>query len=176
MSSLQKKEKNWFSIDFLSDEIDADTTFVNNFLDVFIVQKRVIHLSKGLFRGTYSIKELTFQPSFEYRRFKLMADLHLTRKEILFLENLTLIKKLYDNESATIFIPYPISKFVKIPQQSSLFLQFLKICRVQNPVWSGLESDFQSFDLKNFKPSSQVYIKIKKLNVYPIINSFSLVI
>ena len=95
---VTKKEK--IPIDFLIDEIDVDSYFFLNFLDVFIVQNRVIRLSKGVIRETYSIKEFTFDPKIAYRSFKLTAELHLTRKEILFiLENLKLIKKSYDNLS-----------------------------------------------------------------------------
>ena len=128
----KKKEK--IPIDFLIDEIDVDSYFFHNFLDVFIVQNRVIRLSKGLFRETYSIKEFTFDSHIAYQSFKLTAELHLTRKEILFiLENLKLIKKLYDNISKTLFIPYPKSKFVKTSQQSSYSFISLKIFKVQNP-------------------------------------------
>ena len=51
----KKKEK--ISIDFLNDEIDVDSYFFHNFLDVFIVQNRTIRLSKDLFRENNSIKE-----------------------------------------------------------------------------------------------------------------------
>ena len=86
-------EKRKIPIDFLIDEIDVDAYFFHNFLDVFIVQNRVIRLSKGLFRETYSIKEFTFDSHIVYQSFKFTAELHLTRKEILFiLENLKLIK------------------------------------------------------------------------------------
>ena len=103
----KKKEK--IPIDFLIDEIDGDSYFFHNFLDVFIIQNRIIRLSKGLFRETYPIKEFTFDPQIAYQSFKLTAELHLTRKEILFiLENLKLIKKSYDNISKKSF--YPLSK------------------------------------------------------------------
>ena len=114
---LYKKKEN-IPCDFPIDEIDVDSYFVQN---------RVIRLSKGLFRETYSIKEFTFDSHIAYQSYKLTAELHLTRKEILFiLENLKLIKKSYDNISKTLFIPYPTPKFVKTPQQSSLFLHFFK--------------------------------------------------
>ena len=48
---LYKKKEN-IPCDFLIDEIDVDSYFVQN---------RVIRLSKGLFRETYSIKEFTFE-------------------------------------------------------------------------------------------------------------------
>ena len=100
----RKKEK--IPIDFLIDEIDVDSYFFQNFLDVFIVQNRVIRLSKDLFRETYSIKEFNFDPHFGFQSFKLTAELHLTRKKILFiLENLKLIKKSYDNLSKILFSP-----------------------------------------------------------------------
>ena len=84
-----------------------------NFLIVFwiffFLQNRVIRISKGLFGEDYSIKEFTFDPNFEYQSFKLTAELHLTRKGNFFiLDILKLIKKLYDNLSKTLFIPYPI--------------------------------------------------------------------
>ena len=79
----KKKEKTPF--DFLIDGIDVDSYFFHNFLDVFIVQNRVIRLSKGLFRETYSIEELTFDPHITYQSFKITAELHLTSKEILFI-------------------------------------------------------------------------------------------
>ena len=85
-------------IDFLIGEIDVLSYFFLNFLYVYYVQNRVLRLSKDLFRETYSIKEFTFDPHIAYQSFKLTAELHLTRKEILFvLENLKLIKKYYNN-------------------------------------------------------------------------------
>ena len=129
----KKKEK--ILIDFLIDEIDVDSYFLHNFLDVFIVQNRVIRLSKGLFRETYSIKEFTFDSHIAYQSFKLTAELHLTRKEILFiLENLKLIKKSYDNISKTFF--YPLSKTQICKKNLSKVLYSfisLKIFKVQNP-------------------------------------------
>ena len=105
----KKKEK--IPIDFFIDRIDVDSYVFHNFLDVYVVQNRVIRLSKSLFRETYSIKEFTFDPHITYQSFKLTAELHLTRKEILFiLEFLKLIKKSYDNISKTLSIPYPIPK------------------------------------------------------------------
>ena len=90
--------KKQLTIYFLIHEIDVDSNFFLNFLDVFLVQNRVIRLSKGLFRKTYSIKEFTFDPHIAYQSFKLTAELQLTRKKILFvLENLKLIKSSYDN-------------------------------------------------------------------------------
>ena len=135
-------------------------------MDVFIVQNRVIRLSKGLFRETYSIKEFTFDSHIAYQSFKLTAELQLTRKEILFiLENLKLIKKSYDNISKTLFIPKP--KFVKTPRQNSLFLHFFKDFQSSKSclIRFGIrfpEVCFEKF--VNFELSSQIYIKIKELD------------
>ena len=137
-------------------------------MDVFIVQNRVIRLSKALLRETYSIKEFSFVPHIAYQSFKLTAELHLTRKEILFiLENSKLIKKSYNNISKTLFIPYPIPKFVKTPQQSSLFLHFFKDFQSSKSsmIRFGIrfpEVCFEKF--VNFELSSQIYIKIKELD------------
>ena len=120
-----KKEK--IPIDNLIDEIDVEFYFFHNFLDVYFVQNRVLRQSKCLFRETCPIKKFTFDPHIAYQSFKLTADLNLKRKENLFiLENLKLFKKSYDNISKSLFNPYSIPKFVKIPQQSFFFLHFYK--------------------------------------------------
>ena len=164
--TLQKKGK--IPIDFLIDEIDVESYFFHNFLDVYVVQNRVLRLSKGLFRETYSIKEFTCDPNIACQSFKLTVELHLKRKKILFiLENLKIIKKSYDNISKSLFIPYPIPKFVKTPQQSSLFFHFLKdfqsskSCLIRFGI-SFPEICFEKFI--KFELSSQIYIKIKKLD------------
>ena len=79
----KKKEK--IPIDFLIDELDVDSYFFHNFLDVYVVQNRVLRLSKGMFRETYSIKDFTFDPHIGYQRFELTAELYLTGKKILFI-------------------------------------------------------------------------------------------
>ena len=150
-------------------------------MDVYVVQNRVLRLSKGLFRETYSIKEFTFDSHIAYQSYKLTAELHLTRKEILFiLENLKLIKKSYDNISKTLFIPYPTPKFVKTPQQSSFYSSiFLRTFKVQNLAWSGLVSDFQRFALKNSSTLSyhlKSTSKLKNLNICWKISNFSSII
>ena len=97
---LLQKKKEKIIIDFLIDEIDIDSYFFLNILEVFVVQNRVNRLSKSLFRETFSVKEFTFDPLIAYQSFKLVADSHLTRKETLFiLKKLKLIKKSYDNIS-----------------------------------------------------------------------------
>ena len=169
----KKKEKN------PNDFPIVDSYFFHNFLDVFIVRNRVIWLSECLFRETYSIKDFTFDPHIAYQSFKLTAELHLTKKQILFiLENLKLIKKSYNNISKTLSIPYSKPKIVKIPQQSSILLHFLRIFKVQNPAWFGLESNFQMFALKNLSTMSyppKFTFKLQKLTMYSKISNFSLI-
>ena len=132
---------------------------------IFLLFSQFFGLSKGLFRETYSIKEFTFDSHIAYQSYKLTAELHLTRKEILFiLENLKLIKKSYDNISKTLFFPYPTPKFVKTPQQSSLFLHFFKdfqsskSCMIRFGIRFP-EICFEKFI--NFELSSQIYNKIE---------------
>ena len=112
-------------MDFLIDEIGVDSYFFHNFLDVYVVQNRLLRLSKGLFREKHSSKYLTFEASFEYQSFKLTADINLSREEfLLILETLKVIKKIYDNISKSLFIPYSIPKFKTTSLQSCLFLHF----------------------------------------------------
>ena len=128
----KKKEK--FHIDFLIDGKDVDSYLFHNFLEVFLVQNRAIRLGKELYRETYSIKVFTLDTLFAYQSFKLTAELHLTMNENLFiLEKLKLIKMSYDKISKSLFIPYPIPKFVKTPQQNSLFLHFCKDFQSSKP-------------------------------------------
>ena len=69
---LLYKKKN-IPCDFLIDEIDVDSYFFHNFLDVYVVQNRVLRLSKGLFREIYSIKEFFFDPHNADQSYKLTA-------------------------------------------------------------------------------------------------------
>ena len=132
------------------------------------IQLLIEKLIRSLFTvPKHSIKEFTFDSHIAYQSYKLTAELHLTRKEILFiLENLKLIKKSYDNISKTLFIPYPTPKFVKTSQQSSLFLHFFKdfqsskSCMIRFGIRFP-EICFEKFI--NFELSSQIYIKIKEL-------------
>ena len=153
----EKKEK--IPINFFIDEKDVDSYFFHKFLDVYIAQNRVLRLIKGLFGETNSVKEFTFDPHIAYQSFKLTAELHLTRKEILFIhENLELTKKSYDNLSKSLFIPY---------QQSSLFLHFFKDFQNSNSCLIRFGISFPEFCLENFinfKLSSQIYRKIKELD------------
>ena len=80
---LYKKKENISCDFFLIDEIDVDSYFFHNFLDVYVVQNRVLRLNKSLIRETYSTKEFIFDPHNAYQSYKLTAELHLTRKEIL---------------------------------------------------------------------------------------------
>ena len=74
---LYKKKEN-IPFDFLIDGIDVDSYFFHNFVDVYVVQNRVLRLSKGLFRETYSIKEFIFDPHIAYRSYKFTAQLSYT--------------------------------------------------------------------------------------------------
>ena len=70
---LEKKRK--ILTGFLIDEIDAESYFLNNFLDVYIPQIRVILISTALFREAYKIKEYTFEPNNDYQSLKFTAEL-----------------------------------------------------------------------------------------------------
>ena len=137
-------------------------------MDVYVVQNRVLRLSKSLFREIYSIKEFTFDPHIAYQSYKLTAELHLTRKKTLFiLENLKLIKKSYDKISKTLFIPYSTPKFVKTPRQTSLCLHFFKDFQSSKScmIRFGIRYPDICFEkFINFELSSQIYIKFKKID------------
>ena len=131
---LTYKKKRKYSVCFFVDETDVDSYFSHNFLDFYVVPKRVLRLSKGLFRKTYSIKECTFDPIIAYQIYKLTAGLYVTRKEIIFfiLENLKLKRKSYDNTSRTFSIPIQLPNFSELPKKVFYSSISLKILKVQN--------------------------------------------
>ena len=159
-------KKKIIPIDFLIDDIGVDSYFFHNSLVVYVVQNKFLRLSKGLFRENYSSKYFTFEPSIEYQSFKLTAELNLSRKKFLFiLEILKVIKKLCDNISKSLFIPY-LPKFESTSLQTYLFLRFndfqsSKSCLFRFGVRLP-EICFQK--LINFGLLSQIYIKIKELD------------
>ena len=115
---LLYKKKGKIQIDFHIDKIDVESYFFHNFLDVYVVQNRVLRLSKGLFGETYSIKEFTCDPHIACQSFKLTAELHLTRKKFLFiLENLKIIKNL--------FCPLPNTQICKNSPEKFFIPSFL---------------------------------------------------
>ena len=148
--------------DFLIDEIDVDSCFFHNFMDVYVVQFRILRLSKGLFRETYPIKKFFFDQHFAYQSYEVTAELLLTRKENLFiLENL-LTKNTYDNISKTLFFPYPTPKLVKTPQQSSLFLHFSKEFQSSKSCMIRFGIRYQKFALKNSSTLSYFFKSTSK--------------
>ena len=129
---LYKKKEN-IPCDFLIDEIDIDSYFFHNFLDVYVVQNRVLRLSKGLFRETYSIKEFTFDSHIAYQSYKFTAELHLTRKEILFiLENLKLIKNRTIIFQRLFLFHIQLPSLLKFPSKVLYSSIFLRTFKVQN--------------------------------------------
>ena len=108
-------------MDFLIDEIGVESYFFHYFLNVCVVQNRLLRLSKGLFREKYSNKNFIFEASFEYQSFKLTAELNLSREEFFLFSKLW---KWSNNISKSLFIPYSIPKFETISLQSCLFLHF----------------------------------------------------
>ena len=162
---LLYKIKEKIPLDCLIDEIDVDSYFFHNFLDVCVVANRVLRLSKCLFRETCSIKEFTFDPYIAYQSFKLTAELHLTKKEFFFiLEKLKFIKKPYDKVSQ-IFFFLTDTQICKNSPAMLFILRFFTNFHFQNPK-PGLESDFERFALKNSSTMSYSLIftsKSKKL-------------
>ena len=181
----KKKEK--FPIDCFFDELDVGSYFfnnwTNNFLDVFFVQNRVIRPSKDLFRKTYSTKKFSFEPRIEYHSFKLTAELHLTRKEMLFiLEKLKLIKKSYDNLSKTLLSYSQICQ--NSPAKFFLFHHFFKDFQSSKAcmIRFGIRCpEICSEKIINFKLSTwwtwlSTWLSTMNLIIYSKINNFSLIL
>ena len=162
-TTLQEKKN---SCGFLIDEILADSYFSHNFLDVYVVQKRVLRLSKGLFREFYSNKEIMFDPHIAYQSYISTAEFYLTRKEILFiLENLKL-KKSRTIIFQRLFYSLPILKFVKTPKQSSSFLLFFKDFQSSKyfRIRFGIRTPEIGSEISSILSFPRIYNKIKEID------------
>ena len=161
----KKKEK--IPIDFLIGELDVDSYFFYIFLDVYVVQNRVLRLSKGMFRETYSIKDFTFDPHIGYQRFELTAELYLTGKKILFILESLQLKKIVRYYIRDSFYPLPNTQICKEFPAKFFILHFLKDFQISKSFLSRFGIRFREIcfeKLNHFELSSHIYIKTKELD------------
>ena len=150
------------------DEIDVDSYFFHSFLKVFFCTKCCYPAKKGLIENFTQSKSSFINQALSIKAWNLRLNYASQGKnqETFVSENMKLIKKFYNNISKTLFIPYPISTFVETPQQSSLYRHFFKDFRSSKSCWIRFGIRFLVIcfaKLNNFELSSQINIKIKKL-------------
>ena len=81
------KRKEGIADAYRVDEIDVDSYFFYNFLDVFTQNNRIIGLSKGFEHATFSIKKFEFDDNITKQSFDLSSELHINKYEMLFILN-----------------------------------------------------------------------------------------
>ena len=66
------------------DEIDVDSHFFYNFLDICVQNNRIIRFSKGFEYATFSIKKFKYDYYITKQSFDLSSELHIYKDEIYF--------------------------------------------------------------------------------------------
>ena len=109
------------------DEIDVDSYFFYNFLDVFTQNNRIIRFSKGFEYATFSIKKFENDDYITKQSFDLSSELHINKYEMLFiLSSVPEIIEQYRNLSQSNYIPIPEPVTFSSSLQSSLFFHYYK--------------------------------------------------
>ena len=78
------KRKSGIAYAYKVDEIDVDSYFFYNFLDICVLNNRIIRLSKGFKYATFSIKKFKYDDYITKQSFDLSSELHINKYEILF--------------------------------------------------------------------------------------------
>ena len=107
------------------DEIDVDSYFFYNFLDIFTKSNRIIRFSKGLEYATFSIKKFEYEEFIAKQSFDLSSELHVSKNELLFILNsVPDILEQYRNISQTNFVPLPEPITITSSLQSALYFHY----------------------------------------------------
>ena len=101
------------------DEIDVDSYFFYNFLDIFTKSNRIIRFSKGLEYAAFSIKKFEYEEFIAKQSFDFSSELHVSKSEFLFILNsIPDILEQHRNISQINFVPLP--EPIPITKTSSL--------------------------------------------------------
>ena len=106
-------------------EIDVDSYFFNNFLDIFTKSNRIIRFSKGLEYANFSIKKFEYLEFIAIPSFDLFSELHVSKYELLFILNsVPNILEQYRNISQANFVPLPEPITITSSLQSALYFNY----------------------------------------------------
>ena len=81
------KRKEGIADAYRVDEIDVDSYFFYNFLDVFTQNNRIIRVSKGFEYATFSIKKFEYDDYITKQSFDLSSELHINKCEMVSMLN-----------------------------------------------------------------------------------------
>ena len=109
------------------EEIDIDSYFFFNILDIASCHNRIIRVSKGLSLSTFAIKKFTFYSQISVQSYFLSSEIHLNKKDLQYLlEFLPNLVQKYKKANKPNFIPLPTPKtsLGKSPESAALFLHY----------------------------------------------------
>ena len=110
---------------YKKDEIDVDSYFFNNFLEIFTISNRIIRFSRGVEYATFSSKQFEYEEFIPKQCFDLSSELHLSKYELLFILNsVPDILEQYRNISQTYFVPLPDPATITSSLQSALYFHY----------------------------------------------------
>ena len=116
------KRKEGIADAYRVDEIDVDSYFFYNFLDVFTQNNRIIRLGKGFEHAAFSIKKFEYDDYITKQSFDLSSEIHINKYEMLFILNsVPEIMEQYRNLSQSNYIPIPEPVTITSSLQSALF-------------------------------------------------------
>ena len=107
------------------DEIDVDSYFFYNFLDIFTKSNIIIRFSKGLEYATFSIAKFDYEEFIAKQSSDLSSELHVSKYELLFILNSVYdILEQYRNISQKNFVPLPEPITITSSLQSALYFHY----------------------------------------------------
>ena len=122
------KRKEGIADAYKVDEIDVDSYFFYNFLDICVQNDRIIRFSKGFEYATISIKKFKYDDYITKQSFDLSSELHINKYEILFILNsVPEILEQYRNLAQANCIPIPDPIAITSSVQSALFFIIIQI-------------------------------------------------
>ena len=119
------KRKEGIADAYKVDEIDVDSYFFYNFLDICVQNDRIIRFSKGFEYATFSIKKFNYDDYITKQSFELSSELHINKYEILFILNsVPEILEQCRNLAQANCIPIPDHIAITSSVQSALFFHY----------------------------------------------------
>ena len=121
------KRKEGIADAYRVDEIDVDSYFFLNFLDVFTQNNRIIPFRKGFEYATFSVRKFEYDDYITKQSFDLSSEIHINKYEMLFILNsVPELMEQYRNLTQPHYIPIPEPVTITSSLQSSLIFHYYK--------------------------------------------------
>lgn len=139
------------------DEIDVDSYFFYNFLDIATVYNRIIRIGQGIWKNCFAIKKFTFQPDVQIQSYIFASELQLNRSQTVFVVS-SLCSKFEVSKTIEVSIPIPHPKSITSPTQSALFFHSYSDYQKSGIVRVGLR--YPNFYIQRFDSQSKFVVEI----------------